>query len=150
MGSVSFDDYIKNTLPNEIYTSWDEEAIIANAYCVKGVGIYRSIRPINANYMVSQYTQYYKPNTVDQATIDAFDFVGSNYMVNSEFKIFFPEYGAGTAGVVGTQGSGRLLQYGTQYLATERDYTYVQILDYYYSGSDCSSGNLYFVSGGSA
>lgn len=38
--SPTLDEYIKNTMPNEIYTSWHTEALIANAYCVKGVGIY--------------------------------------------------------------------------------------------------------------
>lgn len=38
--------YIKNTLPNEWYGSDDKDALIAGYFCVKGVALYRSLRPI--------------------------------------------------------------------------------------------------------
>jgi len=148
--SPTLEDYVKNTMPNEIYTSWKTAALTANAYCVKGVGIYRSIKPINANYMVSQGTQKYVPGTAVSTTNTIVDSISDYYVVNSDCKVFFPEYGAGSSGSAGTQGSGRLLQWGSQYLAKEESYTYSEILNYYYSGSDCSSGDLVYVSYGDA
>lgn len=58
--------------------------------------------------------------------------------------MFFPEYGRGTLGQKGTRGSGRLLQYGSKKLA-EEGYTYRKILDYYYSASACSVGNIKII-----
>lgn len=144
--SPTLDEYIKNTMPNEIYTSWNSEALIANAYCVKGVGIYRSIKPISSSYMVSQGTQKYVPNTANTTTNTIVDSISTSYIVNSAYQIFFPEYGAGTKDTAGTAGTARLLQYGTQYLADSLGYTYKEILDYYYANSDCSAGSIKYVS----
>lgn len=142
---VKLQDYIKNTLPNEWYTSWDSDSLKAGALCVKGVAIYRSIKPVNANYMVTQYTQNYIPKSSKATTNTAVNSVSDYFVVNSEDKIFFPEYGAGTKGKAGTKSSGRLLQWGSQYLAQNNDYTYKQILNYYYKGSACSKGSLKYI-----
>ena len=58
---------------------------------------------------------------------------------------FFPEYGAGTSGEAGTKGNGRLLQWGSQYLAKTKGYKSKEILNYYYSGSPCSKSSLKFI-----
>lgn len=129
--TVAFDSYIKNTLPNEWYSSWNAAALKAGAYCVKGVGIYRSIKPVNVNYMVSQGTQNYVPNTTSTKTNTAVNSISDKYVVSSDGALFFPEYGAGTKGEAGTKGTGRLLQWGSQYLAAQKGYTYKQILNYY-------------------
>ena len=144
--SVPLNNYVKNTLPNEIYADWNQQAIKANAYCVKGVGIYRSIKPISTSYMVNQTTQKYIPQT-EVDTINAIvDTISNKYMVNSDYKIFYPEYGAGTKGSTGNSGTARLLQWGSQYLANSLNYSYNQILDYYYAQSDCSAGSIKYVS----
>ena len=143
--TVSFGKYVRNTLPNEWYASWNKESLKAGAYCVKGVAVYHSIKPVNANYMVSQGTQYYVPDTENDATNSAIDATRLKLAVNSDSCIFFPEYGAGTKGVAGTKASGRLLQWGSQYLAGTKGYTTKQILNYYYSGSSCSKSSLKFI-----
>lgn len=146
--TVAFDSYVKNTLPNEWYSSWNAAALKAGAYCVKGVGIYRSIKPVNVNYMVSQGTQNYIPNTTSAKTNTAVNSISNKYVVSSDGALFFPEYGAGTKGVAGTKGTGRLLQWGSQYLASEKGYTCKQILNYYYKGSPCSKESISFITYG--
>lgn len=148
--TVPLEKYIKNVIPNECYTSWNKLALKAVAYCIKGVAIYRSIKPVNANYMVSQGTQRYVPNTAVKKTNKIVDSIKGNFMVNSAAQIFFPEYGAGSKGVAGTKGSGRLLQWGSQYLASEKGYNCKEILNYYYKGSPYSSGKLMYIGYGEA
>lgn len=142
-----FVSYIKNTLPNEWFPSWHSNSLTAGAYCVKGVGWYRKIKPVDTSYNVSQGTQRYIPNTALTVTDNIFNSMTNTYMVNSSYCVFFPEYGAGTEGVIGTAGSERLLQWGSQALATQspNPYNYTQILNYYYAGTRCSSGNVSFV-----
>ena len=73
------------------------------------------------------------------------DNITDAFMVNSDNKVFFPEYGRGTSGQPGTSGSGRVLQYGTQYLASKKGYSTREILNYYYKDSDWSSDGIKFV-----
>lgn len=87
--TVPFGKYIRNTLPNEWYASWKKSSLKAGAYCVKGVAVYRSIKPVNANYMVSQGTQMYKPNTETDTTNAAIDAARYRLAVNSDSCIFF-------------------------------------------------------------
>lgn len=146
--SVGLSSYIKNTLPNEWYSTWDASALKAGAYCVKGVAIYRSIKPVNVNYMVSQGTQFYEPNTAEKATNKAVNAISNKYMVDTSFCIFFPEYGAGDKGEAGKKGSGRLLQNGSQYLASKLGYSCDKILNYYYKNSSYSDGKIKYVTYG--
>lgn len=141
ISKVGFDSYVKNTINNEWMGSWHEDAVRAGVYCVKGVGLYRSIKPVNssAGYDVSQVTQNYKPNTSSTSSNTIIDNITDAFMVNSDNKVFFPEYGKGTSG------SGRVLQYGTQYLASKKGYSTREILNYYYKDSDCSSDGIKFV-----
>lgn len=143
----SFDYYIRKTLPNEVILStFGKESLKANAYCVKGVGWYRIIKPVSpaGGYDVTQYTQAFWAGTAHSISDKIFDEIEGKFVVNSSSKIFFPEYGQGDVGVIGTARSGRLLQYGSKKLA-ENGKTYLQILNYYYSGSDCSSGDVKIV-----
>ena len=141
-----FEKYIKNTLPNEWYASWDNAALRAGAYCVKMVGWYRTLRPVSSagGYDVTQGTQNYIPETAVTATSNAVNYIKGYGMADSVNKLFYPEYAAGTKGSAGTQSGGQLKQWGSQYLASEKGYTYKQILNYYYKGSSYSSGNLVF------
>lgn len=143
----TFDYYIKKTLPNEcIILTFGTEALKANAYCVKGVGLYHSIKPVNTagRYDVTQYTQNFQVDTSNTISDNTFDNIANKYVVNSNSKVFFPEYGTGTNGQTESSKTGRLLQYGSKLLA-EQGKTYIQILNYYYSGSDCSSGDVKIV-----
>ncbi len=146
--SVNFETYIKNTLPNEWYASWDHASLRAGAYCVKMVGWYRKIKPVSSSggYDVTQGTQKYVPDTEVTATNNAVNYIKGYGMADSTNKIFYPEYAAGTEGSAGKQSGGQLKQWGSQYLASEKGYTYKQILNYYYKGSSYSSDSLVFFS----
>lgn len=146
--SVNFEKYIKNTLPNEWYSTWDKAALRAGAYCVKMVGWYRTIKPVSSSggYDTTQGTQNYIPDTAVTETTNAVNYIKGYGMADSTNKLFFPEYAAGTKGSAGTQSGGQLKQWGSQYLASEKGYTYKQILNYYYKGSSYSSGSLVFFS----
>lgn len=146
--SVPFEQYIKNTVPNEWMASWNKYTLRAGAYCVKGVAIYRSIKPVNANYMVSQGTQSYKPGTSHSRSDAQVDAIKTKFMVNSSGKIFFPEYGGGSSNDPGTKGSGRLLIYGSEYLGRVKAKKAKGILNYYYKGSSCSSEGIEFITYG--
>ena len=69
-------------------------------------------------------------------------------MVDTSFCIFFPEYGAGDKGEAGKKGSGRLLQNGSQYLASKLGYSCDKILNYYYKNSSYSDGKIKYVTYG--
>lgn len=145
---VDFNTYIKNTLPNEWYSSWNPESLKAGAYCVKMVGWYRTIRPVSSagGYDVSQGTQKYVPNSSAYTTDNAVDSISGSGIANSDNQIFFPEYAAGTKGEPGTMHGGQLKQWGSQFLAEEWGYTYVGILNYYYMKSNYSSSYIkYFT-----
>lgn len=62
-------------------------------------------------------------------------------MLSSSGELFYPSYRAGTSGSAGTQSGGTMSQYGSQYLA-KQGYTYDEILSYYYSYSNVSSGAI--------
>lgn len=144
---VAFMSYVKCTVPNEWFASWSDSSLIAGIYCVKGVGLYRSISPVNSalGYDVSQGTQLYKPGTSDSNVNTLAENLRYYFVVNSSNKIFYPEYGQGVLNDPGTSSSGRLLQYGSQYLASSKGYSAYAILNYYYGASDCSSGNIQLV-----
>lgn len=142
--TVSMTSYMKNVLPNEWIPSWNTEALKAGAYCVKMVGIYRAISPMSSagGYNLTQSTQMYKPNSSYASTSKAIDSINNSGMADSSGKLFFPWYAAGTSGSRGTKGSGILQQRGTQKLASTDGYSCRHILNYYYSGSDYSSGDV--------
>lgn len=144
--NVNFDYYIKNTLPNEWFGSWDAQSLKAGAYCVKMVGWYRKIKPVNnaAGYDVSQGTQNYIYNSSTSSTNAAFNSIKGWGMANSEGNIFYPQYAAGEEGDAGIKGCGQLKQWGSQYLASKKGYTYKDILNYYYEGSIFSDGKVRF------
>lgn len=139
VANVSFNSYVKNTINNEWYNSWNNEALRTGIYCIKGVGWYRTISPVSSSggYDVTQYTQFYNPGTALTNTNNMINDMSPYYLANKDNKLFFPEYGAGTSGTAGTQGTGRLLQWGSQYLA-QQGYTFYYILNYYYNGSSYS------------
>lgn len=142
---VEFYDYCKCVLPNEWYSTWKTESLKAGAQAVKFVGwycVYNAKYP-NKGYDVKDSTadQVYKEGSEVDSCTAAINAVGGIGMENSENEIFYPSYRAGTSGTAGTQYGGILYQYGSQYLAG-LGYIYDEILDYYYSYSDVSSGKI--------
>ena len=140
---VAMSSYIKCTLPNEWMASWPTESLKAGAYCVKMVGIYHTLRPVQPNlgYDVTQTTQNYIPNSNDSRTDHIIDALKNHGMSDSLYRIFFPSYGRGTSGQVGSRSSGRLLQYGSKKLA-EEGHSHKFILNYYYSTSSASQADI--------
>lgn len=140
---VSMSSYIKCTLPNEWMASWPTESLKAGAYCVKMVGIYHTLNPVNSNlgYDVTQTTQNYIPNSNNSRTDHIIDALKNHGMGDSLYHIFFPSYGRGSSGKVGSKSSGRLLQYGSKKLA-EEGHTHKYILNYYYSNSSASQADI--------
>lgn len=144
--SVKMDEYLKNTLYNEWPVDCRSEALKAGAYCVKMVGMYRSVHPMNSagGYNLTQSTQRYKPqNPPNNRSCQMIDSIKNCGMGTFSGRLFFPTYSLGTVGQKGTQCSGHATQYGTDALAKE-GYSYHGILNYYYSGSEYSSGDLNF------
>lgn len=140
---VEFYDYCKGVLPNEWYSTWNEESLKAGAQAVKFVGWYRVY---NAKYPGKGYDvkdsdadQVYKAGSEVSSCTSAINAVGGIGMENSDHEIFYPAYGRGVSGEAGEQYSGKLSQYGSQYLAKQESYTYDEILDYYYSFSGVST-----------
>lgn len=72
------------------------------------MGWYRTISPVSSSggYDVTQYTQFYNPGTALTNTNNMINDMSAYYLVNKDNKLFFPEYGAGTSGTAGTQGTG--------------------------------------------
>ena len=143
---VGFTDYMQHVLPYEWIPSWPTESLKAGAYCIKMVGIYRAVNPMDSagGYNLSQKTQSYLPNSSTYATTNsAISSIKNKGMANSDGRLFFPDYKRGKSGVKGIKGGGEVKQYGTVVLANE-GCKYDQILNYYYSGSKYSSRNLNF------
>ncbi len=142
---INFYDYCKNVLPNEWVASWPQESLKAGAQCVKFVGWYRvyNHKYYGEGYDVKDSTadQVYEPNTEHTNTTKAINAVDGEGMMNSDGKLFYPSYRAGSYDSSG-KNSGICKQNGTHYLDTEKGYDYWQILKYYYDNSDASSGKI--------
>lgn len=140
---VDMNTYIQCTLPNEWMADWNTEALKAGAYCVKMVGIYRAIKPWNSAKGISlnQRTQNYIPHTENSKTNQVIASIKNCGMADSSGILFFPEYAKGSDGQIGPKACGQLKQYGSQALA-RKGYTCKQILNYYYSGSVYSKGDV--------
>lgn len=146
---VSLTNYIKNTLPNEWGPAWNMKSLKAGAYAVKAVAIYRSIKPRSTTYDLDYHDQNYVSNSTYSKTNKATNAISSTYMINSSGYLFYAHYHLGTENIAGTKGAGTMSQYGSLYLATKKDYSVKQILNYYYQESSCSKDALIFINYGS-
>ncbi|MCL2343083.1 MAG: SpoIID/LytB domain-containing protein [Firmicutes bacterium] len=139
ISTVVFYTYCKNVLPNEWIGSWNSESLKAGAECVKMVGWYRvyNAKYPGLGYDIKDSTadQVYKPNTAQATCTAAIDAVSNVIIVDSITNLFYLAYNSGTSGSAGTQNSGVVSQYGTQYLANTKGYGYVDILKYYYGSN---------------
>ncbi len=75
---VNFTDYMKNVLPNEWIPSWNSEALKVGAFCVKMVGLYRAIKPMDSaggyNLTQSILDYYYSGTDYSAGSILIFRF----------------------------------------------------------------------------
>lgn len=145
-GTVNFEKYCKDVFPNEWMGSWHPQSLNAGAFCVRMVGWYHTLNPVSSTgaYDVTTRTQNYVRNSAYSTTSYIIDSTYRYIMVNSSDKIFFAEYGQGPVNERGRRGGGKLLQYGSKLLA-EDGYMYNEILNYYYSGSKHSIGNVRII-----
>lgn len=142
--TVEFYDAIKNTLPNEWYSTWKPESLKAGAQCVKMVIWSMIVNPWypNSGYDMRNDTQgSYRPNTEVASCTQAINAVGGIGMENSDGDIFYAAYSAGRQGSLGDKTIGNCSQWGSQKLAQEGK-TYFYILDYYYSYTCRSEGAI--------
>ncbi len=141
--NVSISSYMKHTLPNEWIPSWKKQNLIAGAYCVKMIAIYRGLKPVNsAGINITQSQQMYCPDKPTyKSTNDAINSIKNKGMANHDGKLFFPLYKRGTKGALGVKHGGELKQYGAESLA-KKGHNYEYILNYYYSNSAFSKGDI--------
>ena len=67
--------------------------------------------------------------------------IANKGLANSDSRIFFTYHARGVSGQAGTKASGKVSQYGSVYWA-QKGKSVQWILNYYYKGSEFSSGNV--------
>lgn len=146
---VRYKDYIKNVASNEIYSTWPQEAILANILAIMSFTLNRVYtewyRAKGYNFTITSSTAYdqkwvYGRNTF--AEIDALvDNVFANYLSRPGVRQpIFTSYCDGQQTTC--QG---LSQWGSRYLADE-GYSAIEILRYYY-GNDLYVNTAQQISG---
>lgn len=150
-----FTDFIVNVTCNEIGNmGYSDDALKANIMAIKmcgwwaKAGTYRETYGCDIKYGDVAYKSSLD-TTSDNTQIvqDAVDDLDGYYMVSStgtNGKLFYSAYFAGTSSSSG-QGTGRLRQNGSEYLATTYNYTWKQILHYYYDNSSYNNPNVGIV-----
>ncbi len=158
---VSFKEFIVNVTCNEIGgMDFATDAIVANIIAIKMCGWWATIANKNLDYDIQggseadfahvayidgryggcNETQITKIRNLVTKYMDA-------YMISSSAsgsKIFFPNYRAGKPDTAGGSGTGRMYQYGSDYLARSGK-DWMQILHYYYDNSDENHINVGIV-----
>ncbi len=138
--SVGFETYCKVVTTCEVgYSSWDKAALRACAMAIKNYGIARVKRQKYAGlgYDVKDntYDQVYNPSKTRVTQCDAaVDFIWNYYLVASDSKIF-PGFHVANVNVssYAAKHKGILSQEKAQSLAVNNDYTWRQILKYFYT-----------------
>lgn len=135
--TVTWYDFIKNSLPNEWGQNWNLNSLRAGAMCIKMLvwSVINDPWYPNSGFDVKNNNEaHYLPNTETAYTTQAINEIGGEGMFNYEGYTFYPSYAAGAKNSYGNQYSGIVSQWGTQKWATEGQYYYA-ILGYYYSYS---------------
>lgn len=141
--NADFDEFVKNATQNEIGNmGFHANAVKAQAMAVKMCGWWCKAAQYRDSIGADiQYgdVAYVNGTTVNQSVKDAYSAISDYKMVSdsgSGSKLFFASYFAGKKDSTG-KGTGRLRQYGAEYLATSASYKYdwKQILHYYYDNS---------------
>jgi LysM repeat protein len=137
--TVPFVDYIKNVASNEIYSTWDEDALKANILAIISITlsrVYTEWYPSNGyNYTITSSTQYDQKwkygSTIYDSISRVVDEIFDQYIQkNSYNQPYFSQYNNGRI----LNNPGWLSQWGSQELA-QQGYSYLDILRYYY-GND--------------
>lgn len=137
------------------------EALKAFSLCVRNLGWYRTLYPYDANgaYDIDDYrdqafdlAMYSQLNSYND-NVTAMDEVWNVMMFDGAKKLFYPAYRSGTysdfrdtaENLDPDEPYSKFYQNGSNYLATESNYDYKQILHYYYDaalGTIFSSGPI--------
>jgi len=137
--TLTMEAYLKDVTPNEIIVStFHTEAIKANVLAEKTYAWYNILHPrypatdygadVTSNYLNYQHYEYGSNITITNNIINAMYGIA---LLRAEAP-FDALYKAGIEGVIGTQLSGELKQYGSDKLAKDYNYNNIQILEYYY------------------
>ena len=155
---VQFKEFIVNVTCNEIGAmGFATDAVVANIIAIKMCGWWATAARKNLAYHIkggsnpSYALVAYVHNSYGGCTTAQVNNIRNlvskymdTYMISSSAsgsKIFFPNYRAGTKGVAGSSGTGRMYQYGSDYLA-DSGMNWMKILHYYYDNSDENDINV--------
>lgn len=147
-----FTDFIVNVTCNEIGNmGYSDAALKANIMAIKmcgwwaEAGTYRETYGCDIKYGdVAYKSTLATTSTKTKAIQNAVDDLDGYYMVSStgtNGKLFYSSYFAGTSSSTG-KGTGRLRQNGSEYLATQYNYTWKKILHYYYDNSSYNNPDV--------
>ncbi|MBR6477086.1 MAG: peptidoglycan-binding protein [Lachnospiraceae bacterium] len=146
---VRYKDYIKNVAANEIYSTWPEQAILANVLAIASFTLNRVYtewyRSKGYNFTITSSTAYDQKWVKGRNTYENIDQLVDSYFANYVSRPgvrqpIFTSYCDGKA----TSCNG-LNQWGSRYLADE-GYSALEILRYYY-GNDISLTAAQQISG---
>lgn len=144
-----FTDFIVNVTCNEVGTQgYSTAALKANVMAVKmcgwwaKAGTYRETYGCDIKYGDVAYKSSLA-TTPEQTEVvqTAVDNLDGYYMVSSSGELFYSAYFAGTSSTTG-KGTGQLRQNGSEYLATQYNYTWKNILHYYYDNSSYNNPDV--------
>lgn len=144
--TMSLNNYTANVLPNEWYMSWNENSLKSGAVTIRVFGWYNVLHPRTPATLygahVTDTTEYqrYVDGSATTKSLLMVQQTETVAMLDSNNKIFEPQYRAGSSNSNGKYG-GIMYQWGTKYLA-ERGYSYKAICSYYFSYSSLSSGEI--------
>lgn len=142
--TIDFNEYVENCVYNEWPADSPTNAYKVGAYCCKMVGWYRTINPASSSGAYDTTTDqqnYVLGNPAPQTVKTVVNNIKNKGFANSDSRIFFPYHVAGVKGQAGTKACGKVSQYGSVYWVQQgKDVQW--ILNYYYKGSEFSSGNV--------
>ena len=159
--NLNFKEYCYVVLATEFGVATDGEerkphmeALKAFSLCVRNLAWYRCLYPYNAtegyNVTDNTYTQAYNwdINNVNKdypRHIEAMNAIWDVMMFDGEKCLFHPDYKAGKYNDNKRTDASNFMQNGSNYLANEKSYDYIEILHYYYDdaiGGKISSGPI--------
>ena len=156
--TIPLEQYLEGVLPAEVFPSWNEEALKANAVLCRSVAMYRIIHPRSDTYDISDVDQVYRPGRIHPATSAAVKATQGIYIVTQDGQPFYASYVSrcglefcpycnGAPGHITNANRsgvwpGRACQWGTQELA-KRGYMWRTIALFYYSSMGVTLSDLY-------
>ena len=151
----SFTEFVVNATCNEIGNEgYSDDALKANVMAIKMcgwwaiAGDYREAYGCDIKNGDVEYRSTLRTTTANTKIVRAAVTEMDGYcMVSSSGtggKLFFASFIAGSSNADGA-GSGRLRQNGSEYLASKKNYTWGQILHYYYDNSSYNNPSVGIV-----